>query len=93
MPFFASPNTNAIMSSVENRFYGVASATLGTMRLLGQTVSIGIAMAIFAIYMGRVEIVPLYYTQLLLSIKLTLTIFGFLCVGGIFASLIRGNLR
>ncbi|MFH1323412.1 MAG: MFS transporter, partial [Methanobacteriota archaeon] len=26
---FSSPNTNAVMSSVEKRFYGVASATLG----------------------------------------------------------------
>lgn len=91
--FFSSPNTNAIMSSVENRFYGVASATLATMRLLGQIVSMGIAMALFAIYMGRVEIVPLYYPQLLLSIKVTFTVCGFLCIGGIFASLIRGNLR
>jgi len=78
---------------VENRFYGVASATLATMRLLGQIVSMGIAMALFAIYMGRVEIVPLYYPQLLLSIKVTFTVCGFLCIGGIFASLIRGNLR
>jgi len=29
---FSSPNTNAIMSSVEKKFYGVASGTLGTMR-------------------------------------------------------------
>jgi hypothetical protein len=32
---FSSPNTNAVMSSVENRFYGVASATVSTMRLIG----------------------------------------------------------
>jgi len=91
--FFSSPNTNAIMSSVENRFYGIASATLATMRLLGQTVSMGIAMALFALYIGRVEIVPCYYPHLLSSIKVTLTIFGLLCIGGVFASLIRGNLR
>jgi MFS family permease len=29
---FSSPTINAVMSSVENRFYGVASGTLGTMR-------------------------------------------------------------
>jgi MFS family permease len=33
---FSSPNTNAVMSSVEKRFYGVASGMLGTMRLTGQ---------------------------------------------------------
>jgi len=32
--FFVPPNTNAVMSSVERKFYGVASGTLGTMRLM-----------------------------------------------------------
>ncbi len=34
--FFSSPNTSAIMGSVEKRFYGVASAMVSTMRLLGR---------------------------------------------------------
>ena len=46
---FSSPNTNAVMSSVERRFYGVASATLGTMRLVGQMLSLGIAVLICAL--------------------------------------------
>ena len=45
---FSSPNTNAIMSAVEPRFYGVASGTVGTMRLLGQVFSMGIATLLFA---------------------------------------------
>jgi hypothetical protein len=32
---FSSPNTNAIMSSVEKRYYGVASGMSGTVRLVG----------------------------------------------------------
>ena len=90
---FSSPNTNAIMSSVESRLYGVASATLGTMRLIGQMFSMGIAMLIFTLYMGEVEILPEHYPLLLRSTKVAFTIFGFLCVGGTFASLIRGNVR
>ena len=90
---FSSPNTNAIMSSVESRLYGVASATLGTMRLIGQMFSMGIAMLIFTLYMGEVEILPEYYPLLLRSTKVAFTIFGVLCVGGTFASLIRGNVR
>jgi len=90
---FSSPNTNAIMSSVESRLYGVASATLGTMRLIGQMFSMGIAMLIFTLYMGEVEILPEYYPLLLRSTKVAFTIFGFLCVGGTVASLIRGNVR
>lgn len=90
---FSSPNTNAIMSSVESRLYGVASSMLATMRLLGQMFSMGIAMLIFATYLGRVEITPAFYPDLLKSIQVAFSIFGFLCIVGIFASLTRGNVR
>jgi len=90
---FSSPNSNAIMSSVENRLYGVASSMLGTMRLLGQAFSMGITMMAFALYIGATEIVPQHYQMLLKSITAIFTIFGFLCIGGIFASMTRGNLR
>jgi len=90
---FSSPNTNAIMSSVEKRFYGVASATLGTMRLIGQMFSMGIVMLIFSLLMGKVEIAPENYPSLLASAKLAFTIFAILCFGGIFASLARGKVR
>ena len=88
---FSSPNTNAIMGSVEKRYYGVASATLGTMRLTGQVLSMGIAMMIFAIYIGRVQITPEYYPLFLKSMKLAFSISTVLCFGGIFASLARGK--
>jgi hypothetical protein len=39
--FFSSPKTNAVMSSVSRKFYGVASGTLGTMRLTGQAFFLG----------------------------------------------------
>jgi EmrB/QacA subfamily drug resistance transporter len=90
---FSSPNTNAVMSSVEKKFYGVASAILGTMRLTGQTLSIGIAMLIFAIYIGRVQITPEYYQPFLISVEVAFIIFAILCFIGIFASLIRGKVR
>ena len=90
---FSSPNTNAIMSSVDKRFYGVASATLGTMRLIGQMFSMGIAMLIFSVLMGKVQITPEHYPSLLASAKLAFTIFAILCFGGIFASLARGKVR
>lgn len=90
---FSSPNTNAVMSSVEKRFYGVASATLGTMRLIGQMLSLGIAVLIFALYMGRVRITPEYYTLFLAGMRVAFIIFAVLCFGGIFASLARGRIR
>jgi len=90
---FSSPNTNAVMSSVEKRFYGVASGTLGTMRLTGQMMSMGITMFIFAIHLGRVQVVPEYYELFLRSERMAFIIFATLCVGGIFASLARGKVR
>ena len=88
---FSSPNTNAIMSSVDKRFYGVASGMNGTMRLLGQMLSMGIAMMLFAIFIGPVEITPEYYPQFVLSLHYAFILFTLLCLIGIFASLVRGK--
>jgi nitrate/nitrite transporter NarK len=88
---FSSPNTNAIMSSVDKRFYGVASGMNGTMRLLGQMLSMGIAMMIFAIVIGPVEITPEYYPQFVLSLHYAFILFTAFCIVGVFASLVRGK--
>jgi len=87
LSLFSSPNTNAVMSSVDKRLYGVASSTLGTMRLTGQMMSMGITMIIFAILIGRVEIVPEVYPSLTGSINAAFVIFSILCGLGILASL------
>ena len=88
---FSSPNTNAVMSSVEKKFYGVASATLGTMRLVGQTLSMGIAMLIFGALVGRVQITAASQGSFLQAVRTGFIIFAALCFAGVFASLARGN--
>lgn len=90
---FSSPNTNAVMSAVEKKYYGVVSATLGTMRLVGQMFSMGIAMLIFAVLIGKVKITPEYYPSFLTSMKVAFSIFAVFCFGGIFASMARGKVR
>jgi len=90
---FSSPNTNAVMSSVEKKFYGVASGTLGTMRATGMMFSMGMVMLILALYMGRTQITPSHYPLFLKSLKTGFIIFTALCVAGIFASLARGRVR
>ncbi len=90
---FSSPNTNAVMSSVEKRFYGVASATLGTMRLTGQMLSMGLATLIVAVYIGNVQITPEYHAAFLKSLKAAFMVFAAFCFIGIFTSLARGKLR
>lgn len=86
---FSSPNTNAIMGSVERRFYGVASAMVSTMRLLGQTLSMGLALMVFAIFIGNVTITPQQYPALLSSIQAVFIVCTVMCFVGIFAALIR----
>ncbi len=93
LALFTSPNTNAIMSSVEPRHYGVGSATLGTMRLVGQVASMSFVMMVFSLYLGKVEITPQYYPLFLSSVKVAFAVFSALCILGIFASLARGKLR
>ncbi len=90
---FSSPNTNAVMGSVERKFYGVASGMLGTMRLTGQTFSLGISLLLFALYIGRVEITPEYYPLFLKSMRTAFIIMAILCFLGIFASIARGKTR
>jgi len=91
--FFSSPNTNAIMSSVIKPYYGVASGTLGTMRLVGQMLSMGIAMVIISLFIGRVMMTPEVGTQILMSIRAGFTFFALLCCCGVFFSLVRGSVR
>ena len=90
---FSSPNMNAIMGSVDKRYYGIASGAVGTMRLLGQMLSMGIATLIFALLIGRARITPDYYPALIQSVKASLIVFAGLCGVGIYFSLYRGRLR
>ena len=90
---FSSPNTNAVMSSAPKTAYGVASATLATMRGVGMAFSMGVAMLMFALYLGPVQITPEYYLRFQESMKTSFIIFAILCFGGIFASLSRGKVR
>ncbi len=91
--FFSSPNTNAIMSSVEKRSYGVASGITASMRVIGQMLSMGVATLIFALYVGQVQINVASHEMFIEGVRVAFAIFAFLCLGGIFASLARGRLR
>jgi EmrB/QacA subfamily drug resistance transporter len=90
---FSSPNTNAIMGSVEANTYGIASGMLATMRLTGQTVSMAVVMMIFTVIIGRVEIAPLNYPKFMQAIRLCFILNSVLCIAGVFASLARDKNR
>ncbi len=90
---FSSPNTNAVMSSVERRHYGVASGVLGTMRLVGQVSSMGIVTLVFALVIGQAQITPERFPQFLQSVRVDFAILTTLSFLAIFASLARGKVR
>ena len=90
---FSSPNTNAVMSSVEKSFFGLAAATLGTMRMTGQMLSMGTAMLIFGLYLGPARIAPEVFPQFLAALRAAFLFFAGLCLAGVFASLKRGKMR
>ncbi|MBN1651253.1 MAG: MFS transporter [Bacteroidales bacterium] len=88
---FSSPNSNSIMSSVERKHLGIASASLGTMRMVGQMLSMGIAMMLFAFYIGQKSIDSTNLPQLLSALQMAFILFAILCFLGVFASLARGK--
>ncbi|NYT06392.1 MAG: MFS transporter [Methanomicrobiales archaeon] len=90
---FSSPNTNAVMTSVHPRQYGVASGTVASMRLIGMMFSMGVVMLIFSVLIGRVTITPEYFAPFVESVRIAFAIFAVLCAAGVYASYQRGNIR
>jgi EmrB/QacA subfamily drug resistance transporter len=90
---FSSPNTNAIMGSVERKFYGLASGSMATMRVLGMMISMAIAIVTFSVFLGRVQIGPEHHDSLMNAVRAAFVVFSLVCFGGIFASLVRGKVH
>jgi MFS family permease len=88
---FSSPNTNSVMSSVEKRYLGTASATLGTMRLTGQMLSMAIAAMAIHVFVGDKIITRTNIPRFMESVHVIFVVFAVLCLMGVFASLARGK--
>ncbi|MFN2166655.1 MAG: MFS transporter, partial [Anaerolineae bacterium] len=83
--FFSSPNQNSIMSSVDRSRVTTASATLGTARQVGQALSVATATLVMALIVGRHDIRPADYPNLLLAIRVAFGILTFVCALGLAA--------
>jgi len=90
---FSSPNTNAIMSSVDIQYLGIASSMVATMRSLGQVLSMAITMFCFSVFIGSVAITPPAYPALLTSTIVAFLIFTCLSIIGVGASFTRGTIH
>ncbi|MBN2039354.1 MAG: MFS transporter [Spirochaetes bacterium] len=91
--FFSSPNTNAIMSSVEKKYYGVASGATATVRGIGMSLSMTITTVLFSIFIGKTEITSAAYPGFIKSFKTAFIIFAVLCTIGVYFSSVRGKLN
>jgi hypothetical protein len=85
---FSPPNTSVIMGSVPPKDTSIASASVATMRTVGQAMSMGLLTLVFAFVMGNVPIVPEYYPLLTASCQITCLICVGLCLVSVFASLV-----
>lgn len=90
---FSSPNTNAVMSSVMPRYYGVASSTVGTMRMVGQSIAMAMTTLIITAYLGNAAFSSASSSLIVASLRTSFAIFAFLSLAGIAASLARGNVH
>ncbi|GAT61991.1 MFS transporter [Paludibacter jiangxiensis] len=88
---FSSPNTNSVMGSVSKQYLGIASATIGTMRLTGQMMSLGLATLMIHLFIGESHITPAQHPAFVTCVRLLFAIFAILCFIGVFASLARGK--
>jgi EmrB/QacA subfamily drug resistance transporter len=91
--FFSSPNMSAIMGSVEKQHYGMATSIVGTMRLIGQMLSMSIVAFIMNAFIGNRIITGLQHPAFIGCARVSFAVFGVLCTLGIFASLARGRVR
>ncbi len=89
---FSSPNMSAIMGAVEKRYYGLASGTVATMRLLGQMFSMAMATVVLTLIVGRQAINPANYGLFLRSLHTVFLISAVLCLSGVYFSWFRGAL-
>jgi len=88
---FSSPNTNAIMTSVDKQYFGVASGIIGTARTVGQSFSMSLTALISSIFLGNAQLTDKTIPGFLMSFKTSFIILAILCLFGVFASLARGK--
>ena len=88
---FSSPNVNVIMGSVEKRYLGMASATTGTMRMTGQSISMGVTMMMIAIFVGKTQITIENHLLFMKCLQYTFGIFVAFCALGVYLSMVRNS--
>jgi EmrB/QacA subfamily drug resistance transporter len=80
---FAAPNNSAIMGAVDKNDYGVASSIAGTMRNIGQSISMAIVTLVMSVYLDGVDRAS--YDQMLVAcFRTAYIVFTAICIVGVF---------
>ncbi len=101
---FFAPYINSVMGSVRREDSGLASGSLGTMRLTGQMTSIVVATMVLSLYMPRsltiemfsgsiVTIMPLFYDSFINGFRIVMLISSVLAFIGTVAFLMKNRGR
>ncbi len=90
---FSSPNMNTIMSSVNKKYYGTASGTAASMRVLGQIASMTIATLFFAAIIGKQAIEAVPEGLFMQAMRWGFVCFTLICMAGIYFSFKRGSIK
>jgi MFS family permease len=88
---FITPNSTAIMGSVERRQFGVASGMIGAMRTLGMAVSLTTISLILSLFMGEHEISRATLPTFVLSVRTGLVAYAIFSCLGVILSIGRGR--
>jgi EmrB/QacA subfamily drug resistance transporter len=88
---FITPNSTAIMGSVERRQFGVASGMIGAMRTLGMAVSLTTISLILSLFMGEQVISGATLPTFLLSVRIGLVVYAIFSCLGVILSVGRGK--
>ena len=90
MGLFTSPNNNAVVSAVDARDLGVATATMNLARVMGNLIGMGVVNLLMNLNLGDKQIIPIYYGLLESTISTAIIIsLAYALVGG-FLSAMRG---
>jgi MFS family permease len=88
---FSGPNQAAIMGSVQRKDVGPAGAMVGTMRVVGQALSVALVTLVLAVVVGRHEITAADNPHFLTGLRISFIIMAVLCAVSVLTSLVRGE--
>ena len=87
--FFSTPNSTAIMTSIEIQDYGMASSMIATMRTFGMLTAMTLITTLLSHYLGDQPVDESTGTQFMATMHSSMIFFTFLSIIGIFCSLAR----